>query len=181
MITHKHHIVPRHAGGSDDPSNLIELTIEEHAQAHLDLYKKHGDKRDLLAYRTLLGQISTAEARLELVKLPKTEQHKKKIGDAVRGEKNGMHGKTISEEHKQAISEANKVPKPSVSKNMKQRHIEGKSYTFSDGDRTKAVANRRPRKWYTNGTVNKAVCEGDPIPEGFIRGRVTGWATHPDK
>lgn len=28
-IYHKHHIVPRHMGGSDDSSNLIKLTIEE--------------------------------------------------------------------------------------------------------------------------------------------------------
>jgi len=27
MITHKHHIIPKHIGGTDDPSNLIELTI----------------------------------------------------------------------------------------------------------------------------------------------------------
>ena len=28
---HKHHIVPKHLGGTDDPSNLVELTIEGHA------------------------------------------------------------------------------------------------------------------------------------------------------
>ena len=33
-MKHKHHIIPRHMGGTDDPSNLIELTIEEHAEAH---------------------------------------------------------------------------------------------------------------------------------------------------
>jgi hypothetical protein len=38
MIKHKHHIIPRHAGGSDDPSNLIEVTIEEHAKLHYDRY-----------------------------------------------------------------------------------------------------------------------------------------------
>jgi len=35
-MKHKHHIVPKHMGGSDDPSNLIELTIEEHAEAHME-------------------------------------------------------------------------------------------------------------------------------------------------
>ena len=26
-IKHKHHIIPRHMGGTDDPINLVELTI----------------------------------------------------------------------------------------------------------------------------------------------------------
>ena len=42
-IYHVHHIVPRHMGGTDDPSNLIKLTIEEHAEAHKKLWEKHGN------------------------------------------------------------------------------------------------------------------------------------------
>ena len=38
-IYHNHHIVPRHAGGTDDPSNIIKLTVSEHAEAHLKLLK----------------------------------------------------------------------------------------------------------------------------------------------
>ena len=43
-------------GGTDDPSNLIELTVEEHAQAHKDLYEKYGKKEDLCAYYMLSGR-----------------------------------------------------------------------------------------------------------------------------
>ena len=32
---HSHHIIPKHIGGTDDPSNIIELTVEEHAAAIL--------------------------------------------------------------------------------------------------------------------------------------------------
>ena len=42
MITHKHHIIPKHIGGTDDPSNLIELIIPEHAEAHRKLYEEYG-------------------------------------------------------------------------------------------------------------------------------------------
>jgi hypothetical protein len=33
-MKHKHHIIPKHMGGTDDSDNLVELTIEEHAEAH---------------------------------------------------------------------------------------------------------------------------------------------------
>lgn len=54
---HKHHIIPRHMGGSDDPSNIVELTIEEHAEAHRKLYEKYGKIEDKLAWKGLLGMI----------------------------------------------------------------------------------------------------------------------------
>jgi hypothetical protein len=61
-MKHIHHIIPRHAGGTDDPSNLIELTVEEHALAHKKLYEEHGDEKDLMAYQMLTGQIGKDEA-----------------------------------------------------------------------------------------------------------------------
>ena len=62
MITHMHHINPRHMGGSDDPSNLIELTIPQHAEEHRLLFEKHGHWQDEIAYKCLIGQITNAEA-----------------------------------------------------------------------------------------------------------------------
>ena len=35
---HKHHIIPKHAGGTDDPENLVYLSVKEHAIAHAKLY-----------------------------------------------------------------------------------------------------------------------------------------------
>lgn len=52
-MKHKHHIIPRHMGGSDDPSNLIELTPEEHAEAHRILYEEHGRWQDYVAWQGL--------------------------------------------------------------------------------------------------------------------------------
>jgi len=54
---HKHHIIPRHAGGTDDPANLVLLTVDEHAEAHLKLYEEHGRWQDKLAWKGLSGQI----------------------------------------------------------------------------------------------------------------------------
>lgn len=60
-MKHKHHIVPRHMNGSDDPENLIELTIEEHAEAHRILFEQHGRWEDELAWKGLAGLISKEE------------------------------------------------------------------------------------------------------------------------
>lgn len=54
---HRHHIVPKHMGGTDDMDNIIELTPERHAQAHLELYEKYGKTEDLCAYHMLSGRI----------------------------------------------------------------------------------------------------------------------------
>lgn len=60
-ILHKHHIIPKHAGGTDDPSNLIYLTVEEHAEAHRLLFEQHGCWQDELAWLALSGHIGKEE------------------------------------------------------------------------------------------------------------------------
>ena len=42
---HTHHIIPIHAGGTDDPENLIDLSIPGHIKAHKDRYGEVGDYR----------------------------------------------------------------------------------------------------------------------------------------
>lgn len=49
-------------GGSDDPSNLVELTVEKHAEAHKYLWEKYGNEYDKIAWRALSGQITNYEA-----------------------------------------------------------------------------------------------------------------------
>lgn len=60
-IYHKHHIIPKHMGGSDHPDNLIELTIEEHAEAHRLLYEKYGNEYDKIAWLGLIKTIDSQE------------------------------------------------------------------------------------------------------------------------
>jgi len=63
-VLHKHHIIPKHMGGTDDPSNLIELTVEEHAEAHRKLWEEYGNEYDKIAWLSLTNQIDNAEARI---------------------------------------------------------------------------------------------------------------------
>ena len=48
-------------GGTDDPSNLIELSVEEHAEAHKKLYEEYGNEYDRIAYEALSGMINREE------------------------------------------------------------------------------------------------------------------------
>lgn len=61
FMKHKHHIIPRHMGGSNDLSNIIELSVEEHSQAYLKLYEQYGKKEDLCAYYMLSGKSQDPE------------------------------------------------------------------------------------------------------------------------
>lgn len=49
-------------GGSDDPSNLVYLSVEDHAEAHRILFETHGRWEDHIAWLGLSGQISKQEA-----------------------------------------------------------------------------------------------------------------------
>lgn len=111
IYTHTHHIIPRHAGGTDDPSNLVELTIEDHAIAHEVRYRMFGDERDAVAARMIRGQISGYDAFIEMVSRPKSDRWKEKARERNLGEKNPMYGKTQSDKQKEAVSRALKGKK----------------------------------------------------------------------
>jgi hypothetical protein len=117
-MKHIHHIIPRHAGGTDDPSNLIELTPEEHAEAHRILYDQFGRVQDKLAWLGLTKLATNKEIIAELLAQPKSEEHKQKISEAHKGMKKpwavggkGNLGKAKTEQHRQNISKG-KAGKP---------------------------------------------------------------------
>jgi hypothetical protein len=117
MIKHKHHIIPKHAGGTDDPSNLIELTIEEHAEAHRLLFEEHGRYQDKIAWKMLSGQISVAEATIQsikeymtnrIVKESAREKLSKNMRERNRVRGHPMLGKKFSLESRQKMSDSHK-------------------------------------------------------------------------
>ena len=60
-MKHIHHIIPQYLGGTDEPTNLIELTVEEHAEAHRLLYEQYGNWQDYCAWQALSGRIGQEE------------------------------------------------------------------------------------------------------------------------
>ena len=129
MIKHKHHIIPKHMGGTDDPNNLVELTIEEHAEAHRILYEQHGRWQDRVAWQGLAGLVGHDEILKEMNAARRGAGHpfygkkrsietKQKISKALTGHtvseetrklwKEQRKGRTVSEETRQKISAGNK-------------------------------------------------------------------------
>lgn len=77
---HFHHIIPRHMGGTDDPDNLIKLTIEEHAEAHKLLYEKYGRDEDRLAWLGLARMIEGQDKIKELTRMAGKKTVEMKVG-----------------------------------------------------------------------------------------------------
>jgi hypothetical protein len=109
MSKHKHHIIPRHMGGSDEPENLIELTIEEHAEAHRKLWEEHGKWQDFMAWKALSGQISGDEIRRELSRL--ANLGRKHTPEAIQKIKDKRSLQVITEETKIKMSNTRKGKK----------------------------------------------------------------------
>lgn len=80
-IYHKHHIIPRHAGGTDDHSNIVLLTIEEHAEAHRLLYEEHGRLEDFYAWKGLSGQINMSDERFIVFQEIVAEKTRQRVRD----------------------------------------------------------------------------------------------------
>jgi len=144
MIVHKHHIVPKHAGGSDDPSNLIELTIEQHAEAHRVLFEKYGRWQDRIAWQTLSGQISGAEA---------ARQKRIEVNKARKGTKKSAE---FSEKIRQA--------------NLKNGNIPPKheGVRFKKGN----VNHNTGKIWINDGEKNIAIESKNTIPKGWVLGMI---------
>jgi hypothetical protein len=61
---HKHHITPRHSGGTEDEDNFTYLTIREHRIAHYLLWRVYRITEDLGAYKMLGGNLTVEKRRI---------------------------------------------------------------------------------------------------------------------
>lgn len=187
-IYHKHHIVPRHMGGTDDPSNLIELTVEEHAEAHKKLYAQYGKEEDRIAWLTLSGQASKPEIMRLASKLGRIKTDKileERYGPnwrSIHAKKASMLGGQRTKElyetdvefrnkmidaqkhgTKMALSDsAKKKRKESLQKNKHQQGFRNSNYG---------------KVWIYNLElrVSKTHPNNMPIPDGWQKGRKINW------
>lgn len=113
-MKHKHHIIPEHIGGTNDPENLVELSVEEHAAAHKELWEQHGRWQDYVAWQGLSGQIGKEEI-IRLIQI------------------NANKGKKASEETRKRLSESHKGKTQNIDTIEKRRKkLIGQVRNFQD-------------------------------------------------
>jgi hypothetical protein len=176
MKKHKHHVIPKHMGGSDDPSNLVELTIEEHAEAHRLLYKMHGHTQDKVAWLGLAGIIPYAEIIYTL------------LSEGKKGNKNPMFGKPAPNRgiKRPGVGGRKKGTKWSAEERASKEKLrstkeykEKMAVVYSDPVRNANISKNSKGKigaatgkvWYNNGSEEKYFVINQQ-PKGFARGRL---------
>lgn len=150
----KHHIVPRHSGGTDGKENIIKLSLRDHILAHKIRYETYGNKYDLSAYHFMIGQSKEAKkaicsqngAKSRGRKL--TDEHKLKLKEAFIGEKNHFYGKTHTEDAKQKIREK------AIGRAWKEESKNKLKETFKNNPNL-----TRPRQCEINGKIYNSASE----------------------
>lgn len=93
---HRHHIVPRHMGGSDSPENIAYLSVEDHAEAHRVLWERYNKEEDYIAWKALSGQLTKADStKKAIINSNKTrvvsEKTRLLIGEKSKGRQSKLH------------------------------------------------------------------------------------------
>lgn len=175
-MKHKHHIVPKHIGGSDDLSNLIELTVEEHAEAHRVLYEQCGRWQDKIAWLALSGRIGKEEAIKESQRLANTGENNplRRSPEARLKHKKSLTGRKLSDYHREKIS-ANSIfstdknpgknPSEETREKMRLSHL-GWTNNLLGG----IPPSQKDTIWITNSVERKKINKLENIPEGYRKG-----------
>ena len=143
-------------GGTDDSSNFICLTIEEHAEAHRLLYEQYGKREDYMAWKGLSGQLGKEDLIKDKLSLNSsrpgesnpfygmkhTEETKRKISEKKMGH---TYNKGIpkSEEHKQKISEFRKAS----AQRYKFEHQDGRIFEGSTRELADMLKSNPAEPW----------------------------------
>jgi hypothetical protein len=162
---HKHHIIPKHAGGTDDPFNIIELSITEHAEAHRLLFEEFGRWQDYIAWKGLSGLIGNEEIHREKASnaMKNRIRTKEEFEKGWQTRRNGGEWKH-SDESKCKTSKALKgKKKPPRTKEHKNKLSKSIKALYDNGQMTANFPNLKGTKWWNNGTSNKRCieCPGD--------------------
>jgi hypothetical protein len=181
-MLHRHHIIPKHAGGGNEPSNIKKLTVEEHALEHKKLYEKYKRPEDKVAWLALSGQLTKEESLSIGYKIgrEKTDSFlKEKYGEDWRSKL----GKKANESLKEKIKNNKKFAEEMLNSrraNIKLAHISANTEQAKEKKRNtfKRIKHQQGTKnnqygtmWITNKKENKKINKTDHIPDGWIKGR----------
>lgn len=178
VMKHIHHKIPKHMGGTDEITNLVSLTVEEHAEEHRLLWEKYSKHEDYVAWKALSGAIGKQEIISELCRLGgmkigkanKESGHMKKIqklGAAI----GGKRGSEVCRETK-----TNAFFDPILRTEIARLGGKAQGKINADSGHLKRIA-KLPNKrnlgmiWITDGIENKMISKKDTIQDGWRKGK----------
>ena len=180
-MKHKHHLNPKYMGGTDAPDNLIEVTVKQHAMFHFCNYQLWGNEYDMLAWKALSGQISFDDATYQAMKIGSDKARavqQERLKDPEYRKRWSDTRKELwkKEEYRATILASLKKsqPKASALGNSPEAN-EKRKESFKKIDHQQGEKNSMyGMMWITDGTRegSRRIPKGDPIPDGFRRGRV---------
>ncbi len=97
----KHHIIPRHSGGSDDASNLLLVLPEEHLMLHALRYKVYKNTSDIRAVN-LMANVHNNRNQQSVLK--RYAWYRQKYSETCFGVNHPMYGKHHTEDTRKILS-----------------------------------------------------------------------------
>jgi hypothetical protein len=106
----RHHVIPRCLGGTDKSENLVELTAREHFVVHKLLVELYPTETKLIyAYWMMSRNISNSKYSRDYLVSARDYEHARRLFSEASSKH--QRGKTLTEEHKEALSIAAKTRK----------------------------------------------------------------------
>jgi hypothetical protein len=110
-MKHKHRIVPGYEGGEYTETNVVLLTITQHAMWHYAEWTRKKNQRDLLAWKGLKGDLSKGELLKESIR----------VGAVSGGKKSSETGKSQENLKKVGKSTLSSNGKKTGAENLRKR------------------------------------------------------------
>ena len=172
-LTHKHHIIPKYMGGTDEPENIVKVTVTQHAMFHFCNYQLWGNIEDRIAWRGLAGLSTRDDLLKELFTEFGRRSHEKY-------RKNIEENPELEEEYMRKRKETWNLNRE---KNIKKlifsacspEAIAKKKQTLVEIEHQQGEKNSQyGTMWITDGTEkgSRKIQREEPIPDGFYKGRV---------
>jgi len=175
-------------GGTNDPSNLIELSVEEHAEAHKKLYEEHGNEYDRIAWLGLAGLIGKEEIIRRLMSEAnrgKTPWNKGKKGvqkNPYLAELNrSRRGQPISEEVKEKVSAANKGRKRSEEFcEAQSKRLKGKKQNEKQAEQSRKNAIGNKSRIGQKRNTDEIKKTSETLKSKYANGEMVHWTKRPE-
>tara|TARA_R110000772_G_scaffold53243_1_gene121895 strand:- start:68 stop:874 length:807 start_codon:yes stop_codon:yes gene_type:complete len=185
-LMHKHHIIPRYMGGTDDVQNLVEVSITQHAMFHYCNYQLWNNIEDYVAWRGLSHQVSEAEFLIEKFKifgkigsdrLREKLKNNPQLREKIKNKQIESWNKNREKHIEKTRLHQPKAVEASIKPEARKRHKQ----------KLKEINHQQGKKNSQYGTVwifnldlkeNKKISKNEKILEGWNVGRIIDFDSH---